>query len=248
MVTAPQVVIPARMQSTRLPGKPLADIAGKPMILYVADRAIQAVGAKNVTIATDHAGIAAISEAAGVAVVMTSPEHPSGTDRVAEVAAQRGWTGDEVIVNLQGDEPFMPPDLITTAIDALQGNESADLSTLAAAQPYDAIASNPNVVKAVVNQLGRALYFSRSPVPYGRDGATPDLLRHIGLYAYRASALLRLSSLPPTPAEEAEKLEQLRALEHGMSIQVCIVSGVPPHGIDTPADLAAARRLVETMA
>lgn len=248
-----KIVIPARYASSRLPGKPLLDIAGKPMILRVLERAAQA-GADEVWVATDHAGIAAVVEAAGGKVVLTSADHPSGTDRLAEVATQLGWSDDTVVVNVQGDEPLIPPTLIADAAQALAGDPTAAIAT--ACHPLESAEEffNPNVVKLVMGADGHALYFSRAPIPWARDafaadrGALPVGLpayRHIGLYAYRAGFLKRYSSLTPSPLEQWEALEQLRAMAHGYPIRVMVLDHAPPAGVDTVDDLERVRRVFD---
>ena len=248
------VVIPARYASTRLPGKPLLDIAGRPMIQRVVERA-SASCADEVLVATDDARIAAAvhdpRRPGQPIAVMTDPELPSGTDRVAAVAAGRGWSDDTLVVNVQGDEPFLPPRLIEQAADLLERDPAAGIATLAV--PVSGLEEflNPNVVKVVVAQDGAALYFSRAPIPWSRDGALAGLasqrdfggaLRHVGLYAYRVGVLRRLTALPPSALELREKLEQLRALEHGVRIVVGQCLEPPPPGVDTAEDLARARR------
>ncbi|MDE2306582.1 MAG: 3-deoxy-manno-octulosonate cytidylyltransferase [Gammaproteobacteria bacterium] len=246
-----QVVIPARFASTRLPGKMLAPIAGRPLIHWVWERA-RASGAQRVVIATDDERIAAAARAFGAEVELTAAELPSGTDRVAEVARRAGFDGRDVIVNLQGDEPLVDPALIARLAAALGEDDRADIATAVA--PIASLEEflDPNCVKAVADGRGRALYFSRSPVPWPRDhveGGRPTVhagaWRHIGLYAYRVESLLRFASLAPTPLELCERLEQLRALEHGMSIKVIALERAPPPGIDTPADLARVRAVLE---
>lgn len=231
-----RIVIPARYQSTRFPGKPLALIDGRPMIERVYERA-RAAGAREVIVATDDERIAGAARLAGADVCMTSTAHASGTDRIAEVARLRGFGADDIVVNLQGDEPRMPVAVIGQVAAALAAHPSAAIATAASAIGTREAYLDPNVVKVVTDRGGRALYFSRAPVPHDRDGGGHEARRHIGLYAYRAGALLQLASLPPTPLELLEKLEQLRALEHGMEIRV--VEAVEPPGVDvnTPDDL-----------
>lgn len=246
-----RVVIPARFASTRLPGKPLLQIAGRAMIQWVWQRAMEA-GAAEVLVATDHAGIADACRAFGAAVCMTDAAHPSGTDRIAEVAARRGWDDAEVVVNVQGDEPLLPPALIRQVAELLLRTD-ADVGTLGT--PIRSLDDylDTNVVKLAARQDGAALYFSRAPIPWHRDGAAAGLasqqrfagaLRHIGLYSYRVGALRRLAAAPPCALEELERLEQLRALWLGMRIQVDVATEAPPAGIDTPADLARVNRLL----
>ena len=248
------VVIPARYASTRLPGKPLLDIGGRPMIQRVVERAC-ASGAEEVLVATDDARIAAAvhdpRDPARQIVVMTDPDLPSGTDRVAAVAAARGWADDTVVVNVQGDEPFLPGILVDQAAGLLAGDPSAGIATLAA--PIGRLEEflDPNVVKVVAGQGGAALYFSRAPIPWSRDGAPAGLasqreyagaLRHVGLYAYRVGTLRRITQLGPSALEQRERLEQLRALENGVRILVGLCLEDPAPGVDTAADLERARQ------
>ncbi|MEZ5899309.1 MAG: 3-deoxy-manno-octulosonate cytidylyltransferase [Hyphomicrobiaceae bacterium] len=237
-------IIPARMQATRLPGKPLADIVGKPMIVHVWERAMAAeVG--RVAVATDNDEIAAAVRAAGGEAVMTRADHASGSDRVFEAASRLDPDADaDTIVNLQGDLPTLDPALVRACLSPLKASKTTDIATLAAEIVVDEEKTNPNVVKVVGTPLGdgrhlRALYFTRATAPYG-DG---PLYHHIGIYAYRRPALERFVALPPSPLEKREKLEQLRALESGMRIDVATVDTVPL-GVDTPADLDRARKLV----
>ena len=234
------VLIPARMAATRLPGKPLLDIGGLPMIVHVLRRA-EAAGIGRVAVATDTAEIAAAVRANGGEAVMTRPEHPSGSDRIHEAMRLLDPAGEaQIVVNLQGDFPTISPDNIRDVLPPLD-DAGVDIATLAAEIHTEEEALNPNVVKAVGSPIGgrrlRALYFTRATAPAG-DG---PLYHHIGLYAYRRAALERFVSLPPSPLEKQEKLEQLRALEAGMRIDVTIVDAVP-RGVDTPADLETARQ------
>ena len=246
------VIIPARLASTRLPNKPLADLGGKPMVVRVAERAAQS-GAVQVVVATDHEDIAAACRAHGVTARMTRADHPSGTDRIAEVAATLDLPGNAVIVNVQGDEPLIEPALIASTAARI----SPDVGMATAAHPIVDTAEvfNPNVVKVVLDKTGRALYFSRATVPWYRDafasskaslppGYAP--LRHIGLYAYRKDFLLRYPQLEPSPLEQIEALEQLRVLWHGLPIAVHIAEQAPAAGVDTPEDLARVRALFGT--
>lgn len=245
------VAIPARMASTRLPGKPLAPIAGEPMIVHVARRAL-AAGASDVVVATDDARIAAALAGSGVRAVMTRADHASGSDRLAECASAFGWSDDTIVVNLQGDEPLAPASGIRAVAAALAKSE-APMATLATPVRTVEELFDPNAVKVVVDAGGRALYFSRAPVPWPRDAfagrrdvlppAMP-FLRHIGIYAYRAGFLRRFAALPRTPLEQVESLEQLRALEHGFSIAVREAPEPFPPGVDTPEDLARVERLL----
>lgn len=248
-----RVVIPARYASTRLPGKPLADIAGQPMIVRVAAAARRAK-TDGVWVATDDERIVAAVRQHGFDAVMTRADHASGTDRIAEVAEQLAWDDEDIVVNVQGDEPLLDPALIEAVAAALHGDPDAAMAT--AAHPLDAAADlfNPNVVKVVCDLRGRALYFSRAPIPWDRDrfAKTRDQLpadlparRHIGLYAYRVSFLRRFGQLAPSPLERSESLEQLRALWHGYPIQVVSVDHPPAPGVDTPEDLERVRRLFD---
>ena len=243
-----KIVIPARITSTRLPGKPLADICGKPMIQHVWERAREAeIPGDQIVIAGDHDSIIAAAEAFGAVAVKTAETHESGTDRIAEVAALMGWSPDEVVVNLQGDEPLMPPALVRMVGEALARNSTAALATASCPITEAADVENPNIVKVVSDAGGMALYFSRSPVPYDRSGvdlARFSYQRHIGLYAYRVKTLAVLAGLPPTPIEQLECLEQLRALAAGMKIHVSEVAEAPPHGVDTEGDLIAVRKRI----
>jgi 3-deoxy-manno-octulosonate cytidylyltransferase (CMP-KDO synthetase) len=247
-----RVVIPARYASTRLPGKPLRALAGRPMIEHVWRRAA-ASGAAEVIVATDDPRIAAACANFGAHVAMTDPSHPSGTDRLAEVARARGWAPDDVVVNVQGDEPLLPSANVAQVASLLLEDPGAALSTLAT--PIGSLHEflDPNVVKVVADGRGRALYFSRAPIPWQRDTAPAGLgsqsswagaLRHVGLYAYRCAALLRMAALAPSPLEQAERLEQLRALESGLNIRVAVAVQVPGPGVDTEADLVAAEAAI----
>ena len=245
-----KVVIPARYGSSRLPGKPLADIAGTPMVIHVWRRAVQAAGGpSSVVIAVDDDRVADVAGAHGAQVLMTCGSHASGTERSAEVADRLGWDDTEIVVNLQGDEPLIPVGLIARVAGALASTDDAEIATLACPFENSADISDPNLVKVVCDVRGRACYFSRAPIPHDRTHGRPDLqhfpyLRHIGLYAYRVGTLRRLSGLPPAPMETIEHLEQLKALWHGMPILVERIAHAPPHGVDTPDDLAAVRRHV----
>jgi 3-deoxy-manno-octulosonate cytidylyltransferase (CMP-KDO synthetase) len=239
------VIIPARHASTRLPGKPLADIGGKPMVVHVADRA-RASGAAEVVIATDHDGIARAARQYGYAAVMTRADHASGTDRLAEVAARLAYPPGRIVVNVQGDEHLIEPELIVSVARELERDADAAIATaccpLADADQF----VNANVVKVVLDGGGRALYFSRAPIPYARDAfahgisaipAGMPVYRHIGIYAYRAAFLASYAELEPAPLEQFEALEQLRALWHGYRIRVAITGAAPHAGVDTADDL-----------
>jgi 3-deoxy-manno-octulosonate cytidylyltransferase (CMP-KDO synthetase) len=252
------VLIPARLASTRLPDKPLADIAGKPMIVRVAEQAARSAAAR-VVVATDSSAIADAVRQGGFEVVMTRSDHSSGTDRLAEAAGVLRLPDDAIIVNMQGDEPELPPELLDELARCLDQDEQCQMAT--AAHVIDQVRDwlNPNVVKVVLDSQRRALYFSRAPVPYHRDGlrqaaSDPDgvearqslartrPLRHIGVYAYRGSFLKAYSQMAPSDLEAIEALEQLRVLFHGYPIKVVIAEEAPAAGIDTPEDLAAVRR------
>lgn len=249
MKTPFRIVVPARYASSRLPGKPLADICGKPMVVRVLERTA-ATGASEVWVATDHDQVREAVIAAGGKVVMTRADHPSGTDRLAEVATSLGWADDDIVVNVQGDEPLIDPALIAAVADALAGDAEAMIAT--AAHPIHVLAEvfNPNVVKVVCDVRERAMYFSRAPIPWARDAWTDGrdqlpaelpVLRHVGLYAYRVGFLKRYASLAPAPVEHWEALEQLRALWHGYPIRVLRLDAAPPAGVDTPEDLERVR-------
>jgi 3-deoxy-manno-octulosonate cytidylyltransferase (CMP-KDO synthetase) len=247
-----RVVIPARWGSLRLPGKPLLDLAGRPLLAWVLDVARES-GADEVVVATDDERIRKAASRFGADVAMTAADHPSGTDRVLEVAKSRGWADEDIIVNLQGDEPLVPPELVSLVADTLAADDSAGLATVAVPLGSLADALNPNVVKVVTDALGRAMYFSRAPIPFTRDGGAESvttqrrhdgMLRHIGIYAYRVAALRRIGALPQAPYEEIECLEQLRPLWNGIPIAVAITGVTPPAGVDTAADLERVRALM----
>ncbi|WP_101926964.1 MULTISPECIES: 3-deoxy-manno-octulosonate cytidylyltransferase [Luteimonas] len=240
------VAIPARYASTRLPGKPLQLLGGEPLVLHVARRAL-AAGAREVWVATDDARVEAALARTDVRVAMTSPAHPSGTDRLAECAAIAGWDDDTVVVNLQGDEPFAPIDGIQ-AVAALVRQPGVALATLATAIEEVETLLDPNAVKVVRNATGHALYFSRAPVPWPRDAFAMDRSRlpagqwwrHIGIYGYRTAFLKAFAAMPPGALEQLELLEQLRVLEAGHAVAVGIAPSPFPPGVDTPEDLARA--------
>jgi len=243
------VIIPARYASTRLPGKPLLAETGRPLIQHVVESIQPARRIGRIIVATDDKRIADAVTAFGGAAVMTRKDHPCGTDRINEAAAKLGLADDDIVVNVQGDEPDMPASCVDRLVELLEGSEptppkpagrrlDAPMATLATHLPAEA-ADDPNKVKVVVDRAGRALYFSRSRIPFDRDGSgAVSYLLHLGIYAYRVGFLKLFASLPPTPAERAEKLEQLRALEHGHAILVAVVD-YRGGGIDTPADYAA---------
>ncbi|MFV1973136.1 MAG: 3-deoxy-manno-octulosonate cytidylyltransferase [Thiohalobacterales bacterium] len=247
-----KVVIPARFASSRLPGKPLLELAGRPMLQHVHERATGS-GADEVVIATDDERVEAAARRFPADVCMTSAEHTSGTERLAEVAAARGWGDDTMIVNLQGDEPLMPAILIDQVASDLAAHEPASITTLAYPLESSINETDPHVVKVVLDREGYAMYFSRAPVPWHRDlhetgsgmaGVQP-VLHHVGLYAYRAGFLKHYSELEPSPLEVFEKLEQLRVLWHGYRIHVGITTEVPGPGVDTAEDLALVERLMQ---
>ena len=240
------VLIPARLGSTRLPRKALADIGGLPMIVRVARRAAQS-SARSVTVAADHAEIVDACHANGVAVVLTAASHASGSERLAEAARMLGLADEEIVVNVQGDEPMIEPGLVDACAALLADRPDCVMSTAAHAIHEAVDFNNPNIVKVVLDASGAALYFSRAPIPWPRDGGTIDAtappLRHVGLYAYRAAFLQRYPLLAPSPLEAIEQLEQLRVLWHGERIAVHVGQGESGLGIDTPADHEAARSL-----
>ena len=244
-VTPFKVVVPARFASTRLPGKPLLDLGGKPMAIRVAERGLIS-GAEEVWIATDHAGVMAAAANHGVSAVMTREDHPTGTDRLAEVVELRGWSDDTIIVNVQGDEPLIDPALIAQTAQQL-ADSGADIATVGHPISDPADFFKPNVVKLVCKANGDALYFSRAPIPYARDHFASEngreslpaglpAYRHVGMYAYRASFLRAYARLTPSDLEGFEALEQLRALWHGFRISVMISDHLPIPGVDTPED------------
>jgi 3-deoxy-manno-octulosonate cytidylyltransferase (CMP-KDO synthetase) len=241
------VIIPARFSASRLPGKPLLVVGDRPLIQWVWQCA-RASGAATVIVATDDARIVESARGFGADVEMTSPRHASGTDRIAEVVRARGLAADDVVVNLQGDEPMMPAAAVREVAAALNARPQVDIATAVA--PIRSLAEflDPSCVKALRARDGHALYFSRAPVPWPRDQVTAGqptrfvgAWRHVGIYAYRVRSLLQFASWPPTPLEETEKLEQLRALEHGMRIHLVELSEPPPAGVDTPDDLERVR-------
>jgi len=235
------VIIPARHASTRFPGKPLADLAGKPMVVRVCERAKES-GALAVHVATDDERIAAAVRKHGFTVVMTRPDHASGTDRLAEAAGTLRLGDEHVVVNVQGDEPLIPSALIRDVAQRLETRRAASMATACHAIHDAASAANPNVVKVVLDAQGYALYFSRAAIPFPREAATQ--YRHAGIYAYRVRFLKEYAALPPAPIEKAEALEQLRALWHGHRIAVVVSETDIPPGVDTPQDLQAVLRMI----
>ncbi|SNC59125.1 3-deoxy-manno-octulosonate cytidylyltransferase [Sodalis endosymbiont of Henestaris halophilus] len=241
-------IIPARFVSKRLPGKPLVDINGKPMVVRVMERA-QASGADRVITATDHVGVVEAIKSAGGEVCLTSPDHQSGTERLQEVIDYYDFPDNQIIVNVQGDEPLIPPQIIKQVADNLAFTD-AGIATLAVPIITSEEAFNPNVVKVVVDASSYALYFSRATIPWDREGFARsrdhlyhNLLRHIGIYAYRASFIRRYVSWSISPLEQIEVLEQLRILWHGEKIHVAIASATPSMGVDTPEELLQVRLL-----
>ncbi|WP_075172018.1 3-deoxy-manno-octulosonate cytidylyltransferase [Neptunomonas phycophila] len=245
------VIIPARYGSSRFPGKPLADIAGKPMVQHVYERALLSE-ADRVIIATDDSRIANAARAFGAEVCMTREDHPSGTDRLQEVVAQLGFAPDDIVVNVQGDEPLIPPCVINQVAQNLMAEPQASIATLS--EPIEDIESllNPNVVKVVTDRNGLAMYFSRAPIAWPRDAFNRDKTimptgfnwqRHIGIYAYRVGLLNSFVTWEPADVENTECLEQLRALWNGAKIHVAVANELPPAGVDTPEDLERLRAL-----
>ena len=251
------VIIPARFASTRFPGKPLADVAGKPMVVRVAAQAAKS-GAREVIVATDHPEIARVVQAHGYAAMLTRKDHATGTDRLAEVAVKRRFGARHVVVNVQGDEPLIPPALIRSVAESLASHKDAAIAT--ACHPIKTAAefANPNVVKVVLDNAGYALYFSRAPIPYARDAFAARIVnssrnafdqgiaqlpprlpayRHLGIYAYRCEFLIAFRNMRPAAIEKFEALEQLRAMAYGHRISVAITRAAPHPGVDTPEDL-----------
>ena len=235
------VVIPARLASSRLERKALADLGGKPMVIRVAERSAQSA-ANRIIVATDAQEIESVCKAANLEVMMTREDHPSGTDRLAEVALQLGLNDEAIVVNVQGDEPLIPVDLINQVANTLQSKPHCAMATAAVAIHDQSEITNPNAVKVVLSKNNEALYFSRSTIPFDRSHSSPIYYRHLGIYAYRTGFLKAFSNLAISPLEQAESLEQLRALWHGYAIAVHITPESPPPGVDTQADLDRARQ------
>ena len=235
------VVIPARLASSRLERKALADLGGKPMVIRVAERSAQSA-ANRIIVATDAQEIESVCKAANLEVMMTREDHPSGTDRLAEVALQLGLIDEAIVVNVQGDEPLIPVDLINQVANTLQSKPHCAMATAAVAIHDQSEITNPNAVKVVLSKNNEALYFSRSTIPFDRNHSSPIYYRHLGIYAYRTGFLKAFSNLAISPLEQAESLEQLRALWHGYAIAVHITPESPPPGVDTQADLDRARQ------
>ena len=236
-----QVIIPARYASTRFAGKPLADLQGKPMVVHVCERAKKS-GAAAVHVATDDERIAAAVRAHGYSALMTRADHPSGTDRLAEAAKKLRLKDSDIVVNVQGDEPLISPKLISQVARILAKNRAASVSTACHAIHDEASLASPNVVKVVLDREGYALYFSRSRIPFPREG-DPKCYRHAGIYGYRVAFLKKYARLKPSPLEKSEALEQLRALWHGYRIAVAVSETEIPPGVDTPQDLEAVRKI-----
>lgn len=240
------VLIPARLASTRLPNKPLADLGGKPMVVRVAERAAQS-DARQVVVACDDLGIASACADHGVRAILTRPEHASGTDRLAEAAQHLGLADEEIVLNVQGDEPLIDPALVSQCAALLEVRAHCAMATVAHGIDDPGDFANPNIVKVVCNHAGEALYFSRAPIPHWRDAPSagglpvPAPLRHVGLYAYRVGFLRRFTQLAQAPLEQVEALEQLRALWHGERIAVMVTDTAPAPGVDTPQDLEKVR-------
>jgi 3-deoxy-manno-octulosonate cytidylyltransferase (CMP-KDO synthetase) len=243
-------IIPARFASTRLPGKPLVDIQGKPMVVHVMERALES-GADRVIVATDNEEVARAVEAAGGEVCMTRADHHSGTERLAEVIDRYQFADETIIVNVQGDEPMIPPVIIRQVAENL-ANSEAGMATLAVPVESAEEAFNPNAVKVVMDAKGYALYFSRATIPWdrerfaaSRDTIGENFLRHIGIYGYRAGFIRRYVSWEPSPLEQIELLEQLRVLWYGEKIHVAVAKAIPSVGVDTPEDLARVRAAMQ---
>ncbi|WP_283786538.1 3-deoxy-manno-octulosonate cytidylyltransferase [Bermanella sp. WJH001] len=241
-----KIVIPARYGSSRLPGKPLIELAGKPMVQHVYERAL-ATGISDIVIATDDQRIYDVAIGFGAQVIMTSVDHENGTERIAEVAKKLGWHDDDVIVNVQGDEPLIPRELIELTAKGLLDHPEAGMSSLCTPITSAEDAFDPNAVKAVLDNRGFAMYFSRAPIPWDRDlykhgtdkiTEVAPVFRHIGMYGYRVSFLKQYSEMEMTALEQAECLEQLRALCYGVKIHMGVIDQPPGHGVDTPADVA----------
>lgn len=248
-----KIVIPARYASSRLPGKPLIELAGKPMIQHVYERALE-TGAEEIVVATDDERIESVARDFGAEVIMTSPEHENGTERIAEVADVKGWGEQSVVVNLQGDEPLIPNELVQLTAAGLLNHPEAGMSSVCT--PIESVKDgfDPNVVKVVLDRAGFAMYFSRASIPWdrdlykaGRDQLTAKLpvYRHIGMYGYRVSFLKQYTQMDPCPVEMAESLEQLRALWYGVRIHMGVIEQAPGHGVDTPEDAARVEQILK---
>lgn len=245
-----KVVIPARYNSLRLPKKPLLQINGNPIFWHVVQRVIESgIDMKDITLATDHPDIESSAKCLGIPVCMTSSEHESGTDRLNEVARIKGWSDETLIINVQGDEPLIPHQLVTQLTQFAIKNKHYQICTAVTPLTNLESLSSPNVVKAVLAYSGKALYFSRSAVPLDRDNSSnlENMYRHIGIYSYTVQSLADFCSFPVSPLEQKEKLEQLRALENGLTIGASIYTGALPHGIDTQADYERVIKLMEKL-
>lgn len=251
-----RIVIPARFGSSRLPGKPLLSIAGKPMIVHVCERALR-TGAEEIVVAVDDERIADAVNGLAVQVLLTRTDHASGTERLVEVAQRLGWNDDALVVNLQGDEPLLNPDLVRRLAEGFEGQGRAEVATLAAPIETAEELFDPNAVKVVLDRDGYALYFSRAPIPWSRDGFASErrempggvrYLRHIGIYAYTAGFLRRYAAWPASELEQVERLEQLRILWQGERIYVLPVASAPEAGVDTEADLQRVERVMRGLA
>ena len=245
-----KIVIPSRYASSRFPAKPLADLCGKPLVQHVYDCACK-TGADTVVVATDDERIAEVARKFGAEVCMTSANHASGTDRIVEVAEKMGWVNDDVVVNVQGDEPLTPEKIIVQVANNLHANPDAVCATLSASLSSRDEITNPNVVKVVTDKNGFALYFSRADIPYDRDQTIPvddlsEYQRHIGIYAYRVGFLKEYTQMPVCTLEKHEALEQLRILWNGKKIHVAEAVELPGHGVDTPEDLEQVKVILET--
>ena len=238
-----KLVIPARYASTRLPGKPLKQLHNQTMIEHVIDKALKS-NAEEVLVATDDDRIKEVVLQKGVACEMTSVDHQNGTDRITEVALNKAWPSDTIVVNLQGDEPLMVPALLDQVASLLEQDSDAAIASLCLPLHDLESLQNPNIVKVVFNKNHYAQYFSRAAIPFPRDNEKFTAYRHLGLYAYRVSTLKKLLTLNPTEHEQTEKLEQLRALDYGLKIKMAIANGVPGHGVDTSEDLARVERIL----
>lgn len=240
------IVVPARYASTRLPGKPLADILGQPMIVRVLSQASQA-DCQEVVAAVDDERVKAAVEAAGFSAQMTSPDHPSGSDRVMEVATHRGWQDADIVINVQGDEPLLPPAVIDTLAASFRTDPSVEIATIREPLGDPELIADPNVVKVVCADNGDGLYFSRAPIPFARESSsTPQYYRHVGLYGFRVGTLRRITGYSVGQLEDTEKLEQLRWLENGEKIRVATWQEPLPGGVDTPADLQRVIQALQT--
>ncbi|CAH0527268.1 3-deoxy-manno-octulosonate cytidylyltransferase [Vibrio hippocampi] len=245
-----KVVIPARYGSSRLPGKPLLELCGKPIFWHVYQRAIEAgLHSEDIVLATDDERIFKLASQSNIAVIMTDASHNSGTDRLNEVATKLNWSDDTLVINVQGDEPLIPSTLISQLIKFTQQNLQFDITTVISPLSCHEDANNPSIVKVAVGESSQAVYFSRLPIPYNRDhsGILDAIYRHIGIYAYSVRSLRQFCQYPESTLERIEKLEQLRALSNGLSIGVTVVEQAPPHGIDTEQDYLKVKTIMEKL-